>query len=172
MTSSTKIGVVFTILTRQADFGVVHAVGHQHQDADALGVRLFPGQVARRLLVLDRAAEGRDPAARLEVERRARAHQVVGGRAVAQAQLLALLQHTERRRRVAHLKRDRKPEFKSQRCRSETVVKLSVSKVCVYSVLEHRAISVASRVEKFTVENHPTLIRQKPKSPKPKTENV
>lgn len=62
------------LLTRQTHFGVVDAVGHQHQYADALGVRLFAGQIARGLLVLDGAAKRRDPAAGLKVERRARPH--------------------------------------------------------------------------------------------------
>lgn len=52
----------------------MHAVGHDHQDADPFRVRLFPGQITRGLLVLDRAAERSDPAARLEIERRARPH--------------------------------------------------------------------------------------------------
>lgn len=93
----------YDILTRQTDFGVVDAVGHQDQNADALGMGLFPGQVTRGLLVLDRAAERGDPAAGLEVERSTSPHQIVGGRTVPQAQLLTFLQHPERRGRVAYL---------------------------------------------------------------------
>lgn len=79
------------ILTRQTDFGVVDAVGHQDQNADSFGMRLFPGQVASGLLVLDRAAERGNPAAGLEVKRSTSPHQIVGGRPVPQAQLLTLL---------------------------------------------------------------------------------
>lgn len=50
----------------------MHAIGHDYQYADPFRVCLFPGQVARGLLVLDRAAERSDPTARLEIERRAR----------------------------------------------------------------------------------------------------
>lgn len=102
---ATPLLQLFRSLTRQTHFGVVNAVGHQHQHADALGVRLFAGQITCGLLVLDGAAEWCDPAAGLKVERRARPHQIVGGRAVAQTQLLTFLQHPERRRRVTHLQR-------------------------------------------------------------------
>lgn len=74
----------------------MHAVGHQHKVTDALGVSLLPGQVARRLLVLNDAAEGSDAAARLEVEGSASSHKVVGGGPVSQTQLLTLLQDSER----------------------------------------------------------------------------
>lgn len=84
----------------------MHTVGHEHQVADALGVRLLAGQVARGLLVLHDAAEGRDAAARLKVEGGAGTHEVVGGGAVPQAQLLALLQYPEWRRGVPYLKHD------------------------------------------------------------------
>lgn len=81
----------------------MYAVGHQYQHADAFGVSLFPCQIARGLFVLDSATERRDPAARLEVERRTSPYQVVGSRAVAEAQLLALFQYPEWRSCVAYL---------------------------------------------------------------------
>lgn len=81
----------------------MHAIGHQYQDANAFGVRLFPGQIARGLFVLYSATERRNPAARLEVERSARPYKVVGSRAVTKAQLLAFFQYPEWRSRVAHL---------------------------------------------------------------------
>lgn len=79
----------------------MHAVRHQHQNANALRRRLLARQIARGLLVLGAAAERRNPAARLEVEAGAGAHQIVGGSAIAQAQVLAFLEHAERRRGVA-----------------------------------------------------------------------
>lgn len=91
----------------------VDAVGHEHQIADAVGVRLLPGQVARRLAVLGggiwvaaavvRILRADDATARLEVKTGARAHQVVSRRSVSQAQLLAPLQHSQWWRRVSHL---------------------------------------------------------------------
>lgn len=81
----------------------MHAIGHYYQDANAFGVRLFPGQIARGLFVLHSTTERRDPAARLEVERRARPYQVIGSRAVTKAQLLAFFQYPEWWSRVAHL---------------------------------------------------------------------
>lgn len=91
----------------------VDAVGHEHQVADAVGVRLLPGQIARRLAVLGggvwvaaaivRILRADDAATWLEVETGARAHQVVCRRSVSQAQLLAPLQHAQGWRRVPHL---------------------------------------------------------------------
>lgn len=73
----------------------VDAVGHEHQIADAVRVRLLPGQVARRLAILRggvgvatsvvRILRTHDAAAWLEVKAGARAHQVVGRRSVPQA---------------------------------------------------------------------------------------
>jgi hypothetical protein len=92
----------------------VDAVGHEHQIANAIGVRLLSGQVASRLAILGggiwvaaavvRILRADNATARLEVKTGARAHQVVGRRSVSQAQLLAPLQHSQWWRCVSHLR--------------------------------------------------------------------
>lgn len=90
-------------LTSQANFGEVNAVGHHHESADAFGRRLLPRQVTSALVVLGRAAKRRYPASGLKVEARAGAHQIVRGRSVPEAKLLALLEDSERWRWVLNL---------------------------------------------------------------------
>jgi len=69
----------------------VNAVWNKHEVPDPFRVRLLVRQVARRFLILGRAAEGGDATARLEVKRCARPDEIVVGRSVAKTQVLALL---------------------------------------------------------------------------------
>ena len=81
----------------------MNAVWDKHEVSDPLRVCLLLCQVARRLLVLGRTAEGGDATARLEVKGCARPDEVVVGRSVAKTQVLTLFQHPERRCVVSDL---------------------------------------------------------------------